>query len=327
MAKEREEIKAGAVVVVAVVLFLIALVFIGGANIFGRPKATYLTYFKFAGGLESGSFVRFGGMKVGTVKEVRIDKEDPTRVMVRLELEPSTPIRANSKARISSLGFLGDNYVEISPGTRESPRLKPGSEIPSSEIVQMADVFTNVNELTLNANKLLTDVDNKVLVVADNADKLISNLNGIVNDVNQKNFTSALAQIDAMLSEDRPTMKSTLANLDKASAKLSPAIDSTQTTINGANKMVGNMNAMLEEDRAEIHTALIELRKSLLDAQQLMGDIDETMVTDRPDLDETLANIRQASDNLRQFTNTVKQRPYSLIRIKAEPDRVPPTGR
>jgi len=327
MANKREEVKAGAVVVVAVVLFLIALVFVGGVNLFRKPRATYTTYFKFAGGLESGSFVRFGGMKVGTVKDVRIDKDDPTRVLVRLALDTETPVRANSKARISSLGFLGDNYVEISPGTRDSPRLSPGSEIPSAEIVQMTDVFTNVNELTLNAKKLLTDVDDKVLVVSDNADKLISNLNGVVNDVNQKNFSSALSQIDAMLSEDRPAMKSTLSNLDKASARLGPTIDRTQTTIDGANKMVGNMNAVLEENRAEIHDALLRLRETLVEAQRLMGDIDDTMVTDRPDLDETLANIRSASENLRQFTNTVKQRPYSLIRIKAEKDRVPPTGK
>ena len=57
-------------VVVAVVLFVIALVFVGGVNLFHKPMVTYVTYFKFAGGLEPGSFVRFGGMKVGTVKEV-----------------------------------------------------------------------------------------------------------------------------------------------------------------------------------------------------------------------------------------------------------------
>ncbi|MGD0694504.1 MAG: MlaD family protein [Terriglobia bacterium] len=327
MAKNREEIKAGAVVVVAVVLFLIALVFVGGVNLFRKPKTTYITYFKFAGGLESGSFVRFAGMKVGTVKEARMDKDDPTRVRIRMDLDSGTPVRANSRARIASLGFLGDNYVEVTPGTRDSPRLPPGSEIPSAEIVQMSDVFTNVNELTLNAKKLVTDVDDKVLVISDNANQLIANLNNVVNEVNRQHFSSAIAQIDAMLAEDRPSMKSTLANLDKASAKIGPTIDSTQTTIDKANKLVGNMDSMIQENRAEFHDALLRLRDSLVEAQRLMGDIDETVITLRPDLDETLANIRAASQNLKQFTDTVKQRPYSLIRIKPEKDRVPPTGK
>jgi len=327
MAKNREEIQVGVVVAVAVVLFLTALVFVGGVNLFRKPKATYTTFFKFAGGLEAGSFVRFGGMKVGTVKDARIDNDDPTRIRIRLDLDPDTPVRADSKAGISSLGFLGEYYLEISPGTRESPRLPPGSEIPSVETAQMAEVFNNVNELTLNAKKLLTDVDDKVLVISDNANQLIANLNTVVNEVNRQHFSSALAQIDAMLAEDRPSMKTTLANLDKASAKIGPAIDSTQTTIDRANKMVGNMDGMLQENRAEIHDALLRLRESLVEAQRLMGDIDETLLTDRPDLDETMDNIRSATQNLRQFTDTVKQRPFSLIRIKAEKDRVPPTGK
>lgn len=324
MAKNREEIQVGAVVLVAVVLFLTALVFVGGARLFGKPRVAYVTYFKFAGGLEAGSFVRFGGMKAGTVKEVLLDKDDPTRIRIRLDLDPNTPVRTNSRARISSLGFLGDNYVEISPGTRDAARLPAGGEIPSAEIVQMTDVFTNVNELTLNAKKLLTDVDDKVLVISDNANQLIANLNAVVDETNRQHFSSAIAQIDAMLAEDRPSVKTTLANLDKASAKIGPAIDSTQTTIDRANKLVGNMDGMLTENRAEIHDALVRLRESLVEAQRLMGDIDETLITDRPDLDETLANIRAASQNLRQFTDTVKQRPYSLIRIKPEKDRVPP---
>jgi phospholipid/cholesterol/gamma-HCH transport system substrate-binding protein len=103
MAKNREEIKAGAVVVVAVALFLTALVFVGGVNLLRKPKVTYVTYFKFAGGLEAGSFVRFGGMKAGMVQEARLDKDDPTRIRISLSLDPDTPVRTTSKARISSL--------------------------------------------------------------------------------------------------------------------------------------------------------------------------------------------------------------------------------
>jgi phospholipid/cholesterol/gamma-HCH transport system substrate-binding protein len=84
---------------------------------------------------------------------------------------------------------------------------------------------------------------------------------------------------------------------------------------------------MLQENRAELHQDLLRLREALVDAQRLMGDIDDTLITDRPDLDETLANIRAASQNLRQFTDTVKQKPFSLIRIKPEKDRIPPTGK
>ena len=211
------------------------------------------------------------------------------------------------------------------PGRATPPACSPGLKLKSLEMVQMSDVFTNVNDLTINTSKLLTDVDDKVLVVSDNANKLHLQF----ECSRERREPAALSaprwpRSTPCLPRTGPAMKSTLANLDKASAKIGPAIDSTQTTIDRANKLVGNMDAMLEENRTEIHDALVRLRESLVDAQRLMGDIDETLITDRPDLDETLANIRAASQNLRQFTDTVKQRPYSLIRIKPEPDRVPP---
>src|SRR5579863_10465014 len=98
MAKGNEEIKVGAVVVVSLVIFVTALVFVGGVNLFRKPKVAYTVYFRFAGGLEPGSFVRFGGMKVGTVQDAAIDKGDTTRIRVRLLVADGTPIRTNSKA-------------------------------------------------------------------------------------------------------------------------------------------------------------------------------------------------------------------------------------
>jgi len=327
MAKGHEEIKVGAVVVVSAVLFLTALVFLGGVNLFRHKMVVYTSYFKFAGGLEPGAFVRFGGMKVGTVQSAELDPGDSTRIRVRLLVADGTPIRTNSKARISSLGFLGDNYVEISPGTRDAAKLPPGNEIPAVEIAQLADVFGNVNSLTLSANKLVTDLDDNVLVLADNANKLISNLNAVVNEPNRKHLEAALVNVDAMLAETRPEVKSTLDNIDKASAKIGPTIDSAQAAMDKANKTVENMNAMLQEDRPQIREVLLRLRESLLQMQRLMGDVEDTLDSNRPNLDESLENIRAASQNLKQFTDEVKQRPFSSIRIKAEKDRIPPTGK
>src|SRR5436853_497823 len=104
MAKGEEDIKVGAVVTVAIVLFLTALVFVGGVNLFRKKKVVYSTYFKFAGGLDPGSVVRFGGMKIGLVDGAEIDPGDTTRIRIRMKVDDKAPIRTNSEARISSLG-------------------------------------------------------------------------------------------------------------------------------------------------------------------------------------------------------------------------------
>jgi len=327
MARSSEQVKVGSVVVVAGVLFLVALVFVGGVNIFRKHKVDYVTYFRFAGGLEPGSFVRFGGMKVGNVDSARIDPEDSTRIRVTLQVAEGTPVRANSKARISTLGFLGENYVEVSPGTREAPLLTPGSEIQATEIVQLADVFNNVNDVTVNANKLVNDLDDRVLALSDNANLMISNVNSVLNAENRRRLNSVLMNADDMLAESRPHFAATMENLDAASKKLSPAIEHADATVNNANVLAGHMDSMVQEDRKEIHETLLRLQNSLSDTQRLVNNLDNALEMNRANLDETLENVRAVTENLKQFSETLKQRPYSLVRVKTQKDRTPPAGK
>ena len=327
MARSNEEIKVGVVVVVAVLLFLVALVFVGGVNLLRKKKVDYIAHFKFAGGIEPGSIVRFGGFKVGTIKSASLDREDSTRIQIILEVDEGTPVRTNSKARISSLGFLGENYLEISAGTRDAPPLPAGSEIPAVEIVQLADVFNNVNNITVNATKLVNDLDDRVLALSDNANLLIKNLNDVVSPENKEHFGAVLANADGMLKDSRPHMEKTLANLETASGKVSPTIDNVNGTIGKANKLTDHLDAVVVENRKEIHDTLLRLQASLADAERMINDLDDTLGTNRGNLDETLENIRATSENLKEFTDTLKQHPYSLIRIKTEKDRVPPTGK
>ena len=95
MARSNEEIKVGVVVAVAVMLFLVALVFVGGVNLLRKKKVEYTTYFKFAGGLEPGSLVRFAGFKVGTVTAAALDPDDSTRMRIMsrrsIRTRPSGP--------------------------------------------------------------------------------------------------------------------------------------------------------------------------------------------------------------------------------------------
>jgi len=327
MARTNEEIKVGVVVVVAALLFLVALVFVGGVNLLRKKKIEYTTYFKFAGGLEPGSLVRFAGFKVGAIRSASLDPKDSTRVRIILQVDDGTPVRTNSKARISSLGFLGENYLEISSGTRDAAPLPAGSEIPTAEIVQLTDVFNNVNNITLNATKLVNDLDDRVLALSDNANQLIKNLNDVVSPENKEHFSSVIANADGMLKESRPHMEKTLANLETASGKVSPTIDNLNGTIGKANKLTDHLDAVVVENRKEIHDTLLRLQASLTDAERMINDLDDTLGANRGNLDETLENIRATSENLKEFTDTLKQHPYSLIRIKAEKDRLPPTGK
>jgi phospholipid/cholesterol/gamma-HCH transport system substrate-binding protein len=327
MARNSEEIKVGVMVVAAAALFLTAAVFVGGYNVLRKKTVAYTTYVKFAGGLQPGTFVRFGGLKVGTVHSAKIDPQDSTLIRIRFEVKAGTPLRTNSRARISSLGFLGENYLEVSAGTRDAALLPPDSEVPAQEIVQLADVFNNVNNITVNANKLVNDLDDRLLVVTDNFNQLIGNLNAVVGPENRGHVNTSLANLDAMLAESRPRLTRTLASLESASAKLGPTMGKANQTIDRAGTLATNLNSVVEENRKEIRDGLLDLGRSLLEARQLIMNLNDTLESNRANLDESLENIRVSSQNLKQFTDTIKQRPFSLIRIKAGKDRVPGGGK
>ena len=232
----------------------------GGLNLFREKKVEYTTYLKFAGGLDPGSLVRFGGLKVGTVATAEIDRNDTTRIRVDLKVKHGTPIRTDSQARISSLGFLGENYLEISAGTRDAPLLPPGSVIPSAEIVQIADVINNANNVTVNANKLVTDLDARVLALSDNISELVKNLNDVVSPENREHFHSLLANADEMLKDDRPKLDRTLSNMEVVTAKLSPTLDNVNVTIAKTDTLAEHLDGMLLENRAAIHETLLRLQ-------------------------------------------------------------------
>ena len=327
MARTNEEVKVGGVVAAAALLFLVALVFIGGVNLLRKKKVEYTTYFKFAGGIEPGSLVRYGGLKVGTVKSTSLDPKDSTRIQVMLLVDPGTPVKTNSTARISSLGFLGENYLEISAGTHDAALLPAGSVIPTAEVVQLAEVFNNVNNITVNATKLVNDLDDQIMLLSKNSNELIKNLNEVVSPENKERFSSVLASTDGMLKESRPHMEKTLANLETVSGKMAPTIDNVNGTIGKANKLTDHLDAVVVENRKEIHDTLVHLQTSLAEAERMIDNLDDTLGANRGNLDETLENIRATSENLKEFTDTLKQHPYSLIRIKTEKDRLPPGGK
>jgi ABC-type transporter Mla subunit MlaD len=73
----------------------------------------------------------------------------------------------------------------------------------------------------------------------------------------------------------------------------------------------------MRKDLAELQTAL-QQAKGLLQSMQVLVRANDNKIGD------TVENLREATDNLNQFTNSLKQRPWSLVRIKQPADRQVP---
>lgn len=117
---KREQAWVGLFVLIASGLLIAVIFTLSGAT--GAKSNTYHSSFKFAGGLEPGAAVRYsGGPKVGRVEQLRVDPKDPARIEITFSVKEGTPVKADSLAKITSLSALGDNYLEITPGSPTAP--------------------------------------------------------------------------------------------------------------------------------------------------------------------------------------------------------------
>lgn len=311
-----EEVKVGLFVLVAIILVVAAMALIGGVNVFGSPKNVYTLRTKFAGGIEAGSPVRYAGMKVGRVEKLAFDSEDTTRAVVTVTVDPQTPVRTDSTAKITSLGMLGENYVEVSPGSKEAALLPSGSEIPNKEAVQWGELVDSFGGTTDEAKEMLKEARPRVRQALDN-------INDLTNEYNRKRVRDSLTKMDQILTDARPRLKTILANFDSSSAKIDKFMDEIKETRVHLDTLLANWNNLAKDDDAEVQRTLRDLRKTLARAETAMEEVRRLLAANRDQLDTTLENIEATSENLREITDTVRQRPSSLVWSKNPPDRKP----
>ncbi len=318
-----DQAKVGLVVLVAAALLITALFAIANVHVGGK-FANYKAYFKFGAGLEPGAVVRYAGLKVGRVNEVRVDPTDKTRVEVLMEVKADTPIRADSLATISALTLLTENYIEIVPG--KGAALQAGATIPSQELQDMNALIRKMSALADQAEPLIVDLRKNLNQISAKADTLLAQLNDVTGDANRKNLAGILAETNGMIKKNSPRIDEISANMAEASKKITPLLDDLKVSNAKLQAVLDSGNELMKENREPLKAALVDLQSSLKRAEALISQIQGTLTYNSDNIDATLENFRQTSENVRELTDTVRQRPYSLIRVKPLPDRVPPGG-
>jgi phospholipid/cholesterol/gamma-HCH transport system substrate-binding protein len=299
----------GLFVIVAAVVLIGTVFMISGA--FGRSVKTFHSYFTFAGGLEPGATVRYsGGMKAGRVEKLRIDPQDPARIEVTFSVQSEVPVKTDSKTKIMSLSPLGENHLEIVPGSPKAALAQDGSLLPSEEYLDFNSLTKKINDIAPDAQQLLHTLNDRATELKVTVDRV----NDLLSAQNRANLSATLATTRGMLEEDRPQIKSTLKNLNTVTEKLQPLLDDFKKTTQEANKTLDHIDSLIGENRADVHAAVLELRKTLVNTTSLTANLDQTLNVNSENIDQLLDNLRQISENLREFSATIKARPYSLIR-------------
>jgi phospholipid/cholesterol/gamma-HCH transport system substrate-binding protein len=319
-------------------LLLITFFLMMNYNPFQSSDDEYSMRLKFAGGLEKDAVVRLGGIKCGKVTAVHLTPQSATPVEIVMRLQSGTPVKADSIARVAALGALGENYVEISPGLASSPLLKPGQTIRSEETPSFSDLFTKVSGVSDDAQKLMADVNKDINQISGNANTLLGNLNDVTGERNRKAVSSALAgpngaidgangmiaNANGLISRSSPKIEAIVANLQASSEKIDRLTASADDATTKMNKLLGNVDATVTENRPQLKKDIENLDATLADVRKLLADTTAMLDANRNDLNLAIAEIRRSSENAAEFTEGVKRKPYSLIRVTGQPDRKVP---
>jgi len=309
MNPKSEQALVGLFVIVATAVLIGTVFAISGA--FGRSTHTYHSFVTFAGGIESGSGVRYsGGPKIGRVDRVRIDPQNPGRIEIIFKVQSDLPVKTDSHVKIMSMSPLGDNHLEVLPGTPKAAIAPDGSQLTAENYVDFNAITAQINDLGPRATELVATLNDRATELKVTIDRV----NDLLSVQNRANLSATLANTRGMLEENRPALRATLQHINSVSEKLEPLLQDFQKTSAEANKAIDHIDSLIGENRADIRQAVAELRRTLANMTDLTAHLNQTLDVNSENIDELLDNFRHVSENLREFTATIKARPYTLIR-------------
>ena len=303
------EAKVGAFVLGCFSLLAFTVVYLINAQL-GGHTLPYRTYLRYAGGLEPGASVLFGGIAMGKVTTVRPAALDPTKIEILLEVKENTPLNEKSVAKLGLLSVMSSAALSITTGSNDAKRLPAESTIPSQEAASLDEISEKLTVVADNANGLITEVRGELHGISGDARTLLANLNAVTGQTNQRKVRELLDNVNAMLATERP--------------KIDRLTDQLNTLSQHADETIQNVNGTVSEVREPVRKDLAELQETLLETKRLLADMQVLVKANDYKIDDTIENLRTATQNLDNLTESVKQRPWSLIRIKQPEDRKVP---
>jgi phospholipid/cholesterol/gamma-HCH transport system substrate-binding protein len=247
-------------------------------------------------GLNLNAPVKYLGVDVGKVRDIKLDPTSPQQVQLVFAIEQDTPIKTDTEAVLKTQGLTGIAYVELSGGSPNAPPLvaKETGELP---------VIRTKPSLSARLENVLGSV------LAD-LNRTATNFNALLNDENRAAFTKILADTSAVmgnLAAQKKAINSSIANASitadnaaRASAHLDPLLNRIGQSADAIGKMANE--AALASNNA--NKTIDELNVGV---RQLTGDT-------LPEMNQLLRELNALSTSLKRLSDQTQQNPSSLLR-------------
>jgi phospholipid/cholesterol/gamma-HCH transport system substrate-binding protein len=301
MSPRGREFRVGLVILVAVLVLAAGIFLLGSKNNLFKHKTRYYTEFSSVSGLKRGSPVQLDGVDVGTIEKVVLS-EDPKksqiRVWIRLDEDYAARIRGPvdpnalvkdqppSRARIKTLGLLGDKFIDINSGSPAYPPIPEEGEVPTAQP-------TNVDALIASGEDVM-----------DNVVEISHSLNRILQRMERGE--GILGQLTSDTPEGR-RLQSSLVNTSESLERIANTVEHGQ----------GPLPRLLN-DRAMANQIAVSLDRfqGLLDQAQHGPGLLPGLLNDPAEkarFDETLASLHEVARNLQAFSADLQSNDDALL--------------
>jgi len=250
-----------------------------------REYNRYEIYFSGSvSGLDKGAAVRYLGVGVGRVVDLRIDPRDSSRVMVVVDIDARTPISPHTFAQLQLQGITGLLYIDLGEDVTNK-RMAPAVAALRYPVIRSApsrfDVFLSslpellaaANEVVGRANRLLGDENLAAVSSAvGNLDRAASGLPQTVHNLNQ-----LIAELRGASAELSASARGAHSVIDSVGPEVLSAAQRLRLIADNLTKASGQLDSLIAENRQDVrsftHTGLPEIERFVREGRAAAQDI------------------------------------------------------
>jgi phospholipid/cholesterol/gamma-HCH transport system substrate-binding protein len=220
-----------------------------------------------AGGIIRGASVLMAGVPIGSISQIHL-AQDGAKVTMVASIYEQFKISTNAVFGIGTVGFLGDRYISVSPGTNTGNNVR---YLEAGETVRVAEAFDFSQ-------------------VAESASGLMNRLSGTVDQL-----SNAVTRLDTTVISDQ-----SLSNLTMTVANFRTLSERAMSAAGGLDDFVRTNTASLSQSITNFSTFTEKLNHVTLELQ-------ETVATNRVEFTATIKNIERATDRADKLLAEVEQ--------------------
>lgn len=248
-------------------------------------------------GLSEGSPVKYSGIEVGDVTELRLDPDDPRNVRALIRVYEDVPIKEDTRAGLALTNITGSMSIDLNGGTPGSRKLTGNRESPPV-IHAEPSAFTT---LMATSEKLFAKLD-----------RVLTNANAMVSEENARNLTRSLKNIEAMssgLMDQRTELRNLVTSFDELS-------EQTETTLETFRQFGLTANSLLDnEGRQMVATA----QRAMNSLETTTARLEALTARNEGSLDQGLQGIGELAPAMRELRTTLRNLDSLIYRFEDDP--------